>query len=262
MLLHAIMLRELGIINNDITIDFDSSPGIAKWKTMHLASAEEKVHLAELIHRTHLLCLLGRGRLIDSACDDPHIQAALLSLVPAKLLKLPLHFIERTALLLERFSFDLLTVEGDEFWLDISPVEFRELPALQDAVTIVGYPIGGTRYLLQVGLFHVLRYYLMFMGQELLGLQIDATINLGNSGGPSFNDKGNCVDIAFQPLKDDDAKNIGYVIPTALIMHFIQDYGKNGSYTGFPILGIEWQKMENPDLSKGACTDYKRRRKS
>ncbi|GKE60100.1 hypothetical protein Tco_1510467, partial [Tanacetum coccineum] len=51
----------------------------------------------------------------------------------------------------------LLTVEDDEFWLDISPVEFRELLALQDAVTVVGYPIGGTRYLLQVGLFHVLR---------------------------------------------------------------------------------------------------------
>ncbi|GKC22778.1 probable receptor-like serine/threonine-protein kinase, partial [Tanacetum coccineum] len=30
---------------------------------------------------------------------------------------------------------------------DISPVEFRELPALQDAVIVVGYPIGGTRNL-------------------------------------------------------------------------------------------------------------------
>ncbi|GJR70060.1 hypothetical protein Tco_0016125, partial [Tanacetum coccineum] len=59
----------------------------------------------------------------------------------------------------------LLTVEDDEFWLDISPVEFRELPTLQDAVTVVGYPIGGTRYLLQVGLFHVLRYHLMLMDQ-------------------------------------------------------------------------------------------------
>ncbi|GJS75590.1 protease Do-like protein 9 [Tanacetum coccineum] len=123
-------------------------------------------------------------------------------------------------LIMGRF-YDLLTVEGDEFWLDISHVEFRELPALQDAVTIVGYPIGGTRYLLQVGLFYILRYYLMFMGQELLGLQIDATINSRNSGGPSFNDKGNCFEIAFQYLKDDDAENIGYVIPTPLIMHFI-----------------------------------------
>jgi S1-C subfamily serine protease len=65
-----------------------------------------------------------------------------------------------------------------------------------------------------------------------LPFQIDAAINSGNSGGPAFNDKGNCVGIAFQSLKHEDAENIGYVIPTPVIMHFIQDYEKNGAYTG------------------------------
>ncbi|PQQ02935.1 protease Do-like 9 [Prunus yedoensis var. nudiflora] len=89
--------------------------------------------------------------------------------------------------------------------------------------------------------------------------QIDAAINSGNSGGPAFNDRGNCVGIAFQSLKHEDAENIGYVIPTPVIMHFIQDYEKNGAYTGFPILGVEWQKMENPDLrmSMGMKPDQK-----
>lgn len=63
-------------------------------------------------------------------------------------------------------------------------------------------------------------------------LQIDAAINSGNSGGPAFNDKGKCVGIAFQSLKYEDVENIGYVIPTPVIMHFIQDYVKNGTYTG------------------------------
>lgn len=83
---------------------------------------------------------------------------------------------------------------------------------------------------------------------ELLGIQIDAAINSGNSGGPSFNENGECVGIAFQSLKHEDAENIGYIIPTPVIEHFIRDYDVHGQYTGFPCLGVEWQKLENPDL--------------
>ncbi|KAK4427165.1 Protease Do-like 9 [Sesamum alatum] len=71
--------------------------------------------------------------------------------------------------------------------------------------------------------------------------------------------RGICVGIAFQSIKYEDVENIGYVIPTQVIMHFIQDYEKNGMYTGFPVLGIEWQKMENKDLrlSVGINLDHK-----
>ncbi|KAG4137355.1 hypothetical protein ERO13_D07G066801v2 [Gossypium hirsutum] len=119
----------------------------------------------------------------------------------------------------------MLTVNDDEFWEDTISVT----SGVVSRIEILSYVHGST---------------------ELLGLQIDAAINSGNSGGPAFNDKGNCVGIAFQSLKHEDAENIGYVIPTPVIQHFIQDYEKNEAYTGFPILGIEWQKMENPDLRK------------
>ncbi|KAG6584234.1 Protease Do-like 9 [Cucurbita argyrosperma subsp. argyrosperma] len=143
----------------------------------------------------------------------------------------------------------MLTVDDDEFWVGVSPVEFGELPALQDAVTVVGYPIGGDTISVTSGVVSRIEILSYVHGStELLGLQIDAAINSGNSGGPAFNDKGNCVGIAFQSLKHEDAENIGYVIPTPVILHFIRDYEKNGAYTGFPILGLEWQKMENPDL--------------
>ncbi|KAL6633564.1 hypothetical protein ACP70R_026235 [Stipagrostis hirtigluma subsp. patula] len=145
----------------------------------------------------------------------------------------------------------LLTVSDDEFWEGVSPVEFGTLPALQDAVTVVGYPIGGDTISVTSGVVSRIEILSYVHGStELLGLQIDAAINSGNSGGPAFNDRGKCVGIAFQSLKHEDAENIGYVIPTPVIKHFIQDYEKSGEYTGFPILGIEWQKMENPDLRK------------
>ncbi|KAJ4826324.1 Protease Do-like 9 [Turnera subulata] len=154
----------------------------------------------------------------------------------------------------------LLTVSDDEFWEGVSPVDFGELPALQDAVTVVGYPIGGDTISVTSGVVSRIEILSYVHGStELLGLQIDAAINSGNSGGPAFNDKGECVGIAFQSLKHDDAENIGYVIPTPVIKHFIRDYEKSGAYTGFPLLGIEWQKMENPDLrtAMGMKTDQK-----
>lgn len=54
----------------------------------------------------------------------------------------------------------------------------------------------------------------------------------------------------MQSLKHEDAENIGYVIPTPVIDHFISDYARNGQYTAFPALGIEWQKMESPYMRK------------
>ncbi|GJV63509.1 hypothetical protein Tco_1474337 [Tanacetum coccineum] len=44
--------------------------------------------VVELVHRIHLHCLLGRGCLVDSACDDSLIQAALLTFIQTNLLKL------------------------------------------------------------------------------------------------------------------------------------------------------------------------------
>merc|ERR1719487_725815 len=84
--------------------------------------------------------------------------------------------------------------------------------------------------------------------EELLGIQIDAAINTGNSGGPAFNSMGQCMGMAFQTMPTEKAENVGYVIPTVVITHFLNDLLKHGKYTGFPTLGIEIQSMENHHL--------------
>lgn len=44
--------------------------------------------------------------------------------------------------------------------------------------------------------------------QQLLTRQLPYNAG-GNSGGPAFNHRGECVGIAFQSLKDGDTENIG-----------------------------------------------------
>lgn len=67
----------------------------------------------------------------------------------------------------------MLTVEDDEFWKGVSPVEFGSLPALQDAVTVVGYPIGGDTISVTSGVVSRIEILSYVHGStELVGLQV------------------------------------------------------------------------------------------
>ncbi|GFQ02331.1 protease Do-like 2 chloroplastic [Phtheirospermum japonicum] len=143
----------------------------------------------------------------------------------------------------------LLSVESKEFWQGTEPLHFGHLPNLQDSVTVVGYPLGGETISVSKGVVSRIEVTSYAHGSsELLGIQIDAAINPGNSGGPAFNDQGECIGVAFQVYRSDDVENIGYVIPTTVVSHFLEDYERHGKYTGFPSLGVLLQKLENPAL--------------
>ncbi|KAH1060469.1 hypothetical protein AAZX31_02G145900 [Glycine max] len=143
----------------------------------------------------------------------------------------------------------LLSVESEEFWSDVEPLRLGRLPHLQDSVTVVGYPLGGDTISVTKGVVSRIEVTSYAHGSsDLLGIQIDAAINPGNSGGPAFNDQGECIGVAFQVLRSEEAENIGYVIPTTVVSHFLTDYERNGRYTGFPCLGVLIQKLENPAL--------------
>ncbi|KAG6533600.1 hypothetical protein ZIOFF_007475 [Zingiber officinale] len=116
----------------------------------------------------------------------------------------------------------------------------------QDSVTVIGYPLGGDTIAVTKGVVSRIEY--AHGSSDLLSIQIDAAINPGNSGGPTFNDRGECIGVAFQVFRSEDTENIGYVIPTTVVSHFLDDYERNGKYTGFPSLGVLLQKLENPAL--------------
>ncbi len=141
----------------------------------------------------------------------------------------------------------LLTVDDPEFFSDLQPLSLGGLPQLQDSVLVIGFPLGGDKLSITKGVvsrIEIIPY--AQSGKRLLGVQIDAAINPGNSGGPVVQD-GKLVGVAMQAIAN--SQNIGFMIPTNVIAHFLKDVA-DGSYNGFPFLGIEYDNTENPALQQ------------
>ncbi|CDJ40717.1 trypsin, putative [Eimeria tenella] len=141
----------------------------------------------------------------------------------------------------------MLQVDDPDFWDGIGPpLEWGPSPSLEDPVTVAGYPLGGDNSSVTQGVVSRTDLQQYSMGScWLLAIQIDAAINPGNSGGPALNKEKQCVGIAFQSLKDGDTENIGYIIPSEVVVHFLEDFQRHKKYTGFGDCGFTWQKLEN-----------------
>jgi S1-C subfamily serine protease len=141
----------------------------------------------------------------------------------------------------------ILEVKDEAFFEGTSPLPFgKALPALNDAVTVLGYPMGGGRLSLTKGVVSRIDYNLYAHSSidSHLVMQVDAAINPGNSGGPVlFNNK--VIGIAFQGIEA--SQNIGYTIPLPVIEHFLKDID-DGVYDGYPELGVDHLRLENKAL--------------
>ena len=136
----------------------------------------------------------------------------------------------------------LLSVEDSTFFDGAKPIPIGELPSLGDPVTVLGFPIGGEHLSITEGVVSRIELTTYVQNERnLLSVQIDAAINAGNSGGPVIFD-GKLVGVAFQSLEE--AENIGYVIPTPVVEHFLRDV-ESPPYEGFPELGLTVQQLES-----------------
>ncbi|KAJ8466287.1 hypothetical protein OPV22_028839 [Ensete ventricosum] len=140
----------------------------------------------------------------------------------------------------------LLTVDSKEFWDGMNFLELGDIPYLQEAVAVVGYPQGGDNISVTKGVVSRVEPTQYVHGAaQLMAIQIDAAINPGNSGGPAImGDK--VAGVAFQNLSG--AENIGYIIPVPIIKHFITGVEDKGKYVGFCSLGLSCQSTENVQL--------------
>ena len=126
----------------------------------------------------------------------------------------------------------------------VPPLVFDGLPALRSRVVTYGYPSGGKLISNTVGVVSRIepQIYVHSGTSQFLAVQTDAAINPGNSGGPVVQD-GKVVGVAFQGNKQ--LENMGFFIPPRIISHFITDLD-DGTYNGFPYLGILAANLENP----------------
>jgi S1-C subfamily serine protease len=144
----------------------------------------------------------------------------------------------------------LLKLDDASFFKGMQPLAIGGIPELESTVAVFGYPIGGDRMSVTQGVVSRVdfRTYSHSVVDQHLSIQIDAAINPGNSGGPVLQG-GKVVGVAFQGYSGDVAQNVGYMIPTPVINHFLQDI-KDGRYDRYMDLSINYYNTLNPAMRK------------
>lgn len=139
----------------------------------------------------------------------------------------------------------LITVADQTFFADTTPLSFGPIPRINSTVQTCGFPLGGRQLSITEGVVSRVEtgVYSHTQADTHVIVQTDAAINPGNSGGPVLQN-GKVVGVAFQGLQSAD--NIGYMIPTTVINHFLTDV-KDGTYDGFGSAGIDaFEGLHNP----------------
>lgn len=144
----------------------------------------------------------------------------------------------------------ILKVKDPSFFNNTKVLELGGIPEIETEVSVYGYPIGGDRLSVTRGVVSRVdfRTYSHSIIDSHLTIQIDAAINPGNSGGPVLQ-AGKVVGVAFQGFSGDVAQNVGYMIPTPVIRHFLKDI-EDGHYDRYMDLSIGIFETTNPAMRK------------
>jgi len=118
--------------------------------------------------------------------------------------------------------------------LSISALKLSTDYSIGDLVLAIGNPLGLRSVTLGV-VSATGRTIVSPTGEALYGMQTDAAVNPGNSGGPLVNVKGEVIGIVTAMIPF--AQGIGFAIPSELIQGLLRSYTKFGKYIR-PYLGM------------------------
>ncbi len=145
-----------------------------------------------------------------------------------------------------------LHIEGEDF--DTLPLGDSEELRLGQTAMAIGYSLGELRNSVSVGVVSGLVRDIYaregFRVERLEGMiQTDAAINLGNSGGPLLNLKGEVIGI--NTATDVFADNIGFAIPVNQVKRSVDSVIEHGRIM-VPFLGIRYMMITDSELVEGA----------
>ena len=139
----------------------------------------------------------------------------------------------------------IIKIIDEKFFDNVRALKFGKRPKKEQKVAVYGFPLGGNTLSVTTGIVSRIEHIsYVHSGEIFLGVQIDAAINGGNSGGPAIS-KGKIVGVVMQGIRN--AQNVGYLISVDIIERFLEDI-KDGKLDGFADLGLTTMSMENPTI--------------
>ena len=132
---------------------------------------------------------------------------------------------------------------------DLSPVVLGDSDGVNvgDHVLAIGNPLGELTFSMSEGIASSVNRAINVNGTPFNMIQVTASINHGNSGGPLFNSYGEVIGIVSAKYgnssADDSVEGLGFAIPINDVSAMIQDIMTNGHITNKPYLGITGMTM-------------------
>lgn len=145
------------------------------------------------------------------------------------------------------------TLVGSDSDYDVAvlKIDAKDLPAVTlgnstdvnvgDTVMAIGNPLGELTFSMSSGIVSCVNRAINVEGTPFNMIQVDASINSGNSGGPLMNLYGEVVGIVsakYSSYADTTVEGLGFAIPINDVQSIISDIMENGSVTDKAYMAI------------------------
>ncbi len=124
-------------------------------------------------------------------------------------------------------------------------------------IFVIGNPLGELGGSVTKGIVSKTERLINVGGVAMRLLQIDASVNPGNSGGALFDMSGNLVGVVNAKYSDESVEGIGFAIPINTVRSVVQQLAQHGYVSGRPGLGFETaDKSYSSGSFFGSSTTY------